>query len=62
MHLAAGMGKEVWLLNRFDTCYRWFLDRKDSPWYPTVTIFRQPTMGDWDSVIQQVKEKLNAIL
>jgi tetratricopeptide (TPR) repeat protein len=32
MHLAAGMGKEVWLLNRFDTCYRWFLDRTDSPW------------------------------
>jgi tetratricopeptide (TPR) repeat protein len=62
MHLAAGMGKEVWLLNRFDTCYRWFLDRSDSPWYPTVTIFRQPTMGDWDSVVQQVKEKLNAIL
>jgi tetratricopeptide (TPR) repeat protein len=62
MHLAAGMGKEVWLLNRFDTCYRWFLDRTDSPWYPTVTIFRQPRMGDWDSVIQQVKEKLNAIL
>jgi hypothetical protein len=62
MHLAAGMGKEVWLLNRFDTCYRWFLDRSDSPWYPTVTVFRQPTMGDWDSVVQQVKEKLNAIL
>jgi hypothetical protein len=62
MHLAAGMGKEVWLLNRFDTCYRWFLERTDSPWYPTVTIFRQPTMGDWDSVVQQVKEKLNAIL
>jgi tetratricopeptide (TPR) repeat protein len=62
MHLAAGMGKEVWLLNRFDTCWRWFLDRSDSPWYPTVKIFRQPKLGDWDSVVQQVKEKLNAIL
>ena len=58
MHLAAGMGKEVWLLNRFDTCWRWFLDRSDSPWYPTVKIFRQPKLGDWDSVIQQVKEEL----
>jgi hypothetical protein len=61
MHLAAGMGKEVWLLNRFDTCYRWFLDRTDSPWYPTVTVFRQPTMGDWDSVITEVKNKLQQL-
>jgi tetratricopeptide (TPR) repeat protein len=62
MHLAAGMGKPVYLLNRFDTCWRWFLDRSDSPWYPSVTIFRQPKMGDWESVIQQVKEKLHEIL
>jgi tetratricopeptide (TPR) repeat protein len=62
MHLAAGMGKPVFLLNRFDTCWRWFLDRTDSPWYPSVTIFRQPKLGDWDSVIQQVKEKLHEVL
>jgi tetratricopeptide (TPR) repeat protein len=61
MHLAAGMGKEVWLLNRFDTCYRWFLNRSDSPWYPTVTIFRQPKLGDWDSVIEEVKNKLQQL-
>ena len=62
MHLAAGMGKPVFLLNRFDTCWRWFLNRSDSPWYPSVTIFRQPKLNDWDPVIQQVKEKLNEIL
>jgi tetratricopeptide (TPR) repeat protein len=62
LHLAAGMGKPVFLLNRFDTCWRWFLDRSDSPWYPSVTIFRQPKLGDWDSVIQQAKEKLHEIL
>jgi len=46
-HLAGGMGKPVWLLNRFDTCWRWLLDRDDSPWYPTLRQFRQPSPGDW---------------
>jgi tetratricopeptide (TPR) repeat protein len=57
-HMAAAMGKQVWLLNRYDTCWRWFLDRSDSPWYPTVRIFRQPSPGDWDSVINEVKISL----
>jgi tetratricopeptide (TPR) repeat protein len=57
-HLAAAMGKEVWILNRLDTCWRWLLDRNDSPWYPTVTLFRQAELGNWDSVIQEVKYKL----
>lgn len=57
-HMAAAMGKEVWLLNRFDTCWRWFIDRNDSPWYPTIRIFRQPTPGDWLSVINEVRDAL----
>ncbi len=57
-HLAAAMGKPVWILNRFDTCWRWMLDRTDSPWYPTVTIYRQPKPGDWDSVIANVLRDL----
>jgi hypothetical protein len=57
-HLAGAMGKPVWLMNRFDTCWRWFLDREDSPWYPTVRIFRQPQPGDWDSVIRSVAAAL----
>jgi Flp pilus assembly protein TadD len=50
-HLAGAMGKPVWLLNRFDTCWRWMLDRNDSPWYSSLRIFRQPRPGDWESVV-----------
>jgi tetratricopeptide (TPR) repeat protein len=53
-HLIGGLGKPVWLLNRFDTDWRWMTDRADSPWYPTMRIFRQPRRGDWDSVISLV--------
>jgi tetratricopeptide (TPR) repeat protein len=53
-HLAASMGKTVWLLDRFDPCWRWLEDRRDSPWYPTLRIYRQPKPGDWDAVIAEV--------
>lgn len=61
-HLAAAMGKPVWLLNRFDTCWRWFLERTDSPWYPTVRIFRQPSLGDWETVIKNVSTELSQLI
>jgi ADP-heptose:LPS heptosyltransferase len=57
-HLAAAMGKPIWLLNRFDTCWRWLVDRDDSPWYPTMTLYQQEEMGDWESVIEKVKGDL----
>lgn len=57
-HLAATLGIPVWLLNRFDTCWRWLLDIEDSPWYPSIKIYRQPSKGDWDSVIQRVRQDL----
>jgi Tfp pilus assembly protein PilF len=57
-HVAAAMGKEVWMLNRFDTCWRWFMDRTDSPWYPTIKLYRQPKLGDWESVVQNIKKDL----
>lgn len=57
-HVAAAMGKEVWLMNRFDTCWRWFMDRTDSPWYPTIKLYRQPKLGDWESVVQNIKKDL----
>jgi tetratricopeptide (TPR) repeat protein len=57
-HLAGALGRPVWLLNRFDTDWRWFLDRDESPWYPTMRIFRQPRPGDWASVIQRVADAL----
>ncbi len=50
-HLAGALGKPVWILNRFDTDWRWLLERTDSPWYPTARLFRQDKPGDWDSVI-----------
>jgi hypothetical protein len=61
-HLAASLGKPVWLLNRYDTCWRWLLDREDSPWYPSIKIYRQPSFGDWDSVMQKVKNDLIEIV
>ncbi|TKC88831.1 tetratricopeptide repeat protein [Trinickia terrae] len=60
-HLAGAIGKPVWILNRLDTCWRWMLGRDDSPWYPGVRLFRQPTLGDWDSVIASAREALAAL-
>ena len=57
-HLAGALGKPVWILNRLDTCWRWLLDRDDSPWYPTVRLFRQQRLGDWDSVIARIRGEL----
>jgi ADP-heptose:LPS heptosyltransferase len=60
-HLAGALGKPVWLLNRFDTCWRWLLDRDDSPWYPSLRQFRQPHPGDWGSVIRRVRDALRRL-
>src|SRR5262249_13091999 len=60
VHLAGALAKPVWLLNRFDSCWRWLLDRDDSPWYPTLRQFRQPKPGDWDSVVMDVRAALTA--
>ncbi len=57
-HLAAALGKPVWLLNRFDSCWRWLLQRQDSPWYPTLRLFRQEQPGDWQAVVETVRTEL----
>ena len=57
-HLAAGLGKDVWILNRYDSCWRWLADRNDSPWYPSVRLFSQKSAGDWDGVMSQVRKAL----
>jgi tetratricopeptide (TPR) repeat protein len=59
-HLAGALGKPVWIMNRFDTCWRWLLGRTDSPWYPTVRLYRQERWGDWDGVLQRVAVDLEA--
>ncbi len=57
-HLAGALGKPVWILNRFETDWRWLLERTDSPWYPTAKLYRQQKAGDWDAVVQRVKADL----
>jgi hypothetical protein len=60
-HLAGALNKPVWILNRLDTCWRWMLEREDSPWYPSARLFRQPALGDWDSVIESIASALTAL-
>lgn len=60
-HLAATMGKPVWLLSRFRGCWRWLLGRADSPWYPSLRILRQDRPNDWGGVVAQVRQDLTAL-
>ena len=60
-HLAGALGKPVWILNRFDACWRWLTDRAESPWYPSARLFRQPTPADWGSVVEMVRGELAAL-
>ncbi len=57
-HLAAAMGKPVWLLSRFDACWRWLHARSDTPWYPSMTLFRQPGPNDWATPIAEIVARL----
>ena len=57
-HLAGAMGKPVWTLLAARPEWRWLLDREDSPWYPTMRLFRQATIGDWKGVIERVAKEL----
>jgi tetratricopeptide (TPR) repeat protein len=57
-HLAGALGKPVWILNRYDNCWRWLLKRIDSPWYPSAKLFRQSINRDWDEVIEEVRSEL----
>jgi Flp pilus assembly protein TadD len=57
-HISGAMGKPVWMLNRLEGEWRWLLDREDSPWYPTMRVFRQASAGDWSVPIGQVAQAL----
>jgi tetratricopeptide (TPR) repeat protein len=57
-HLAGALGKPVWLLNRFGSEWRWLLDRRDSPWYPSVTIYRQQDRDEWSVLLQEIAQDL----
>ena len=57
-HLAGALGAPVWLMLHFAADWRWLLDRSDSPWYPTMRLFRQKRPGDWDTVIAEISTVL----
>jgi ADP-heptose:LPS heptosyltransferase len=59
-HLAGALGKPVWILLPHYPDFRWLVGRDDSPWYPTATLFRQASSGDWRNVIETVKAALDA--
>ena len=61
-HLAGAMGKKVYLLLPKVADWRWMRDRSDTPWYPTMTLLRQKTAGDWAPVVAEVIESLRSVV
>lgn len=61
-HIAAALGAPVWTFIPNPPDWRWMLDRRDTPWYPNMILFRQPRPGDWDSVIQEIAQKLQLLV
>jgi tetratricopeptide (TPR) repeat protein len=57
-HLAGAMGKPTWVMLPFAPDWRWMLNRADTPWYPTMRLFRQPRPGDWGTVASQIARNL----
>ncbi|MDB5411114.1 MAG: repeat protein [Rhodospirillales bacterium] len=58
-HLVGGMGKPVWMMSRYDGCFRWLEDRDDTPWYPSMRIFRQGTSRTWEPVVASLATALS---
>lgn len=61
-HLAGSLGTPVWMLTPFAPDWRWLLDRDDSPWYPSMRLFRQKAPGDWENVISSVAAALRQLV
>lgn len=61
-HLAGAMGKPTWIMLSYNSDFRWLLNRKDSPWYDSVILFRQKENQLWDDVIERVKEELEKFI
>lgn len=61
-HLAGALGKRVWILSRFDACWRWLNNRRTSPWYPSARIFGQREAGDWVGVVEAVRQELLSVI
>ena len=61
-HLAAALGKPTWILNRFDSCWRWLQEGQESIWYPSVKIYRQHAWQDWSIALEKLKADLDHFL
>ncbi len=61
-HLAGALARPVWTLLPYESDWRWMLGREDTPWYPTMRLFRQPSAGDWGTVLRRVRGELEALL
>lgn len=60
VHLAGALGRPVWVMLPFIPDWRWLMNRHDTPWYPSMRLFRQARSGDWEGVIQAVASKLKS--
>ena len=58
-HLAGAIGKPAWVLLPFAADWRWLLEREDSPWYPSLRLFRQCNIGNWEEVVARVRDALS---
>jgi hypothetical protein len=61
-HLVGALGKPVWILNRYDACWRWLINQETSHWYPSARLFNQPTPGNWDAVMGMVALALQRLV
>jgi hypothetical protein len=62
VHLAGALGVAVWTALAFVPDWRWLLHREDSPWYPTMRLFRQPELGNWKDVFERMAVALQSLL
>ena len=62
VHMAGALAKETWVLLHYVSLYYWLLERTDSIWYPSLTLYRQPTLDDWDSVYKSIRKDLKGKL
>ena len=58
VHLAGALAKDTWVLQVYAANFWWLVERTDSIWYPSVTLYRQPTLDDWDSVYASIRKDL----
>nr|WP_246499905.1 glycosyltransferase family 9 protein [Azospirillum soli] len=57
-HLAGALGAPVWTILHHEADWRWMLGRSDSPWYPTMLLYRQLSPGQWEAVVEEIREAL----